>query len=132
LSGGEDNNVGSSVPYQEKIIFSPKHLFVAGSPLDKLVNKNPGANPTTFEFTTTTPAWRVFKAGANPTIASYNASVVILYNATGRLVRVVNLKVVGLGPGKIFFILKTRCAVRCVVIFYSAGVVTQGRRIDST
>jgi hypothetical protein len=31
--------------------------------------------------------------------------------------------------GKIFFILKTRFAIWCIVNFYSAGVVTQGRRI---
>jgi hypothetical protein len=49
------------------------------------------------------------KAGANPTIASYNASVVNFYNATSSLVRFKNKTV--------FFYYKNALA------YYNAGVV---------
>jgi hypothetical protein len=70
-----------------------------------------------------------------PTIESYNASVVNFDNATGSVLKTknflfyfekrssllaVNSKAVRLTPG-----------IRCVVNFYSAGVVTQGHKIGS-
>jgi hypothetical protein len=61
---------------------------------------------------TTPTLYVVVNSGANPT--SFELSRPRVFKA-----------------GKIFFITKTRYAICCVVIFYSAGVVTLGRRIGS-
>jgi hypothetical protein len=67
--------------------------------------------------------WRKTQSGPNPTIASYNASVVNFYNATGSIVRFINKNI-------FFFYSKNALA------YYNAGVVVgcifENRRIGSS
>jgi hypothetical protein len=60
----------------------------------------------------------VIVSGANPTIASYNASAVNFYNATGSLARLENKN--------ILFFFEKRCSLLCT---YNAGVVAVNEKI---